>query len=152
MLASIVGMEMEKAYQLENKLMEEAYEELRSRRELSGRLKATLERMFGERFTNGWELANSRKVRRYEFKPSGRVVWVVQGRKSEYQVIPDIPFCYCDDYYFRVMDKKRGLCYHIIAQHIAEALSKFERISKNDSQYSNITGRWRAKEIPERLA
>jgi predicted nucleic acid-binding Zn finger protein len=142
----IVGIEMQRAYQLENKLMEEAYGELKSRRELSGRVKEALEKAFGERFTNGWELANSRKVQRYEFKPSGRVVWVVQGRKSEYQVIPDIQFCYCDDYYFRVMDKKRGLCYHIIAQHIAEALNKFEKISKNDSQYSSITDRWRAKE------
>ena len=140
---------MENAYQLENKMMEEAYEELASRGELSIRLKERLEKTFGERFTNGWKLANSRSVRRYEFKPSSRVVWVVQGRKSEYQVMPDIPFCYCDDYYFRVMDKKRGLCYHIIAQHIAEALNKFEKISKRDSQYSSITDRWRAKELPE---
>ncbi len=140
---------MQRAYQLENELMEEAYEELVSHHELSPRLKEALEKMFGERFTNGWELANAKKVRRYGFKPSGRVVWVVQGRKSKYQVIPDIPFCYCDDYYFRVMDKKRGLCYHIIAQHIAEALNKFEEISKKDSQYSNITARWRAKEIDQ---
>jgi len=140
---------MENAYQLENKMMEEAYEELVSRGELSTRLREKLEKTFGERFTNGWKLANSRSVRRYEFKPSSRVVWVVQGRKSEYQVMPDIPFCYCDDYYFRVMDKKRGLCYHIIAQHIAEALNKFEKISKRDSQYSTITDRWRAKELPE---
>jgi predicted nucleic acid-binding Zn finger protein len=142
-------MEMEDAYQLENKMMEEAYEELESRGELTTRLRERLEKTFGERFTNGWKLANSRSVRRYEFKPSSRVVWVVQGRKSEYQVMPDIPFCYCDDYYFRVMDKKRGLCYHIIAQHIAEALNKFEKISKRDSQYSSITDRWRAKELPE---
>ena len=140
---------MENAYQLENKMMEEAYEELVSRGELSTRLREKLEKTFGERFTNGWKLANSRSVRRYEFKPSSRVVWVVQGRKSKYQVMPDIPFCYCDDYYFRVMDKKRGLCYHIIAQHIAEALNKFEKISKRDSQYSSITDRWRAKELLE---
>jgi predicted nucleic acid-binding Zn finger protein len=142
-------MEMENAYQLEKKMMEEAYEELESRGELSTRLRERLEKTFGERFTNGWKLANARSVRRYEFKPSSRVVWVVQGRKSEYQVMPDIPFCYCDDYYFRVMDKKRGLCYHIIAQHIAEALNKFEKISKRDSQYSSITDRWRAKELAE---
>jgi len=140
---------MENAYQLENKMMKEAYEELELRGELSTRLRERLEKTFGERFTNGWKLANSRSVRRYEFKPSSRVVWVVQGRKSEYQVMPDIPFCYCDDYYFRVMDKKRGLCYHIIAQHIAEALNKFEKISKRDSQYSSITDRWRAKELAD---
>ncbi len=140
---------MQRAYELENKLMEDAYAELESRHGLSSQLKESLEKVFGERFTNGWELANARGVRRYEFKPSGRVVWVVSGRKSEYQVIPDIPFCYCDDYYFRVMDRKRGLCYHIIAQHVAEALNKYERVAKKDSQYTNITARWRAKETEE---
>jgi len=137
---------MQSPYQLENKLMDDAFAELKTRRRLTGVLREHLEKAFGERFTNGWELARSRKVRRYEFRPSGRVLWVVEGRTSEYQVMPDIPFCYCDDYYFRVMDKKRGLCYHIIAQRIAEALNKFERIAENDSQYSKITDRWRAKE------
>jgi len=137
---------MQSPYQLENELIETAIAELRSRHEFTSGTEETLKKTFGERFTNGWELANSRKVRRYEFKPSGRVIWAVQGRKGEYQVMPDIPFCYCDDYYFRVMEKKRGLCYHIIAQKIAEALSEFERVSKKDSQYQAITDRWRARE------
>jgi len=137
---------MHRAYEVENELMEEAVSELKAHSELSARLSDALVRALGERFTNGWELAKSRKVRRYEFKPSGRVVWAVQGRKGEYQVMPDIPFCYCDDYYFRVMERKRGLCYHIIAQRVAEALNQFEKIGKKDSQYSNITARWRAKE------
>lgn len=134
---------------MENELMEAAIAELKSRHELSADLKKTLQMAFGDRFANGWEVATSRKVRRYEFEPSGRILWVVQGRKGEYQVMPDIPFCYCDDYYFRVMDKKRGLCYHIIAQKIAETLNKFETVSKKDSQYSTITDRWRAREKAE---
>jgi len=136
---------MERAYEAENQLMHEAVSHLREDKQLAAELKDSLIKTFGERFTNGWELASSRRVRRYQFKPSGRVVWAVQGRKGEYQVMPDIPFCYCDDYYFRVMDRKRGLCYHIIAQRIAEALDQFERIPKKDSQYSSITARWRAK-------
>lgn len=138
---------MQRPDQAENQLVEEAFAELKSHRELPAQLKEKLMKTFGERFTNAWELASSRKVRRYEFNPSGRVVWAVQGRKSEYQVIPDIPFCYCDDYYFRVMDRKRELCYHIIAQRIAEATDQFESISKNDVQYSSITNRWRAREV-----
>lgn len=141
---------MSTAFQQEKDLMEEAYRELESGKELSARLNETLKKLFGERFTNGWELANSKKVGRYEFTPSGRTVWVVQGRKSEYQVMPDIPFCYCDDYYFRVMDRKRGLCYHIIAQRIAAALGKFEKIQKKDSQYSTVTDRWRARDTGSR--
>jgi len=137
---------MQRAYELENELMAEAVAELKSAGKLSERQKDRLSKTFGERYTNGWKLANSHKVRRYEFKPSKRVVWAVQGRKGEYQVMPDIPFCYCDDYYFRVMDRKRGLCYHIIAQRVAEALNQFTKLSKKDSQYSTITDRWRAKE------
>jgi len=126
--------------------METTIAELRSRRKLSQSSGQRLQQTFGERFANGWKLATSRKVRRYEFKPSGRVIWTVQGRKGEYQVMPDIPFCYCDDYYFRVMDRKRGLCYHIIAQKVAEALNKFVRVSRRDSKYQTITDRWRARE------
>ena len=140
---------MQRAYELENELMDEAVAELKSAGKISERLKDSLLKSFGERYSNGWNLANSRKVRRYEFKPSGRVVWAVQGRKGEYQVMPDIPFCYCDDYYFRVMDKKRGLCYHIIAQRLAEALNQYVKIAKRDGQYSTITYRWRAKEKSE---
>lgn len=142
----IAGVAVKNAFIEENALMEAAYLELKSRGELSAGMRDALEKTLGERFTNGWQLAYSNKVRRYEFSPSGRVVWVVQGRTSEYQVMPDIPFCYCDDYYFRVMDGKRGLCYHIIAQHIAEALNKFEKTSKSDSQYASVTDRWRARE------
>ncbi len=137
---------MQRPYELESKIMEDAFKELAERHELSTRMREVLMKTFGERFTNGWNLASARKVRRYEFRPSARIVWAVQGRKDEYQVIPEIPFCYCDDYYFRVMDKKRGLCYHIIAQRVAEAMNQYEKISKNDSQYSGITARWRAKE------
>jgi len=138
---------MENAYTYENELMNKAYAELKDRHSLTTELKDQLQKVFGDRFTNGFDLATSHKVTRYEFTPSGRVVWVVEGRTNEYQVIPDLPFCYCDDYYFRVMDRKRGLCYHIIAQRIAEALHEFQDLSKSDSQYSSITIRWRAKEI-----
>jgi predicted nucleic acid-binding Zn finger protein len=141
---------MQGAFSKENELIKRACVELESRKELSAGLKEALQERLGDRFTNAWELANSKKVRRYEFTPSGRVVWAVQGRKSEYQVIPDIPFCYCDDYYFRVMDGKRGLCYHIIAQRIAAALNQFEDVAKKDSQYSTVTARWRAKETREK--
>jgi predicted nucleic acid-binding Zn finger protein len=139
---------MENAYQYETKLMDEAFTELKSHCLLPADLNEKLLKIFGDRFTNGLELVESHRVRRYLFKPSRRIVWVVQGRKNEYQVIPDLPFCYCDDYYFRVMDRKRGLCYHIIAQRIAEATSRYQTITKNDSQYSTITDRWRAREAP----
>jgi predicted nucleic acid-binding Zn finger protein len=135
---------MQGTFSQENELIERACAELKSRNELYEGLREELQTSLGDRFANAWELAKARKVRRYEFAPSGRIVWAVQGRKSEYQVMPDIPFCYCDDYYFRVMDRKRGLCYHIVAQRIAAALQEFEPVPKKDSQYSSVTARWRA--------
>jgi len=48
------------------------------------------------------------------------------------------------------MDRKRGLCYHIVAQRVAAALQKFEGIAKRDSQYSIVTARWRAREEAEK--
>jgi len=126
--------------------MNETYNELKLRRSFTIELREKLTKILGDRFINGLELADTRKVRRYDFNPSGRIVWVVQGRKDEYQVIPEIPFCYCDDYYFRVMDKKRGLCYHLIAQKIAEALDRYEKITKGDKDYSLVTNHWRALE------
>jgi predicted nucleic acid-binding Zn finger protein len=135
---------MQTTYQLENELMNEAYTELKLHHAVSPDLQEKIAKTLGDRFINGLELADTHKVRRYDFNPSGRIVWVVQGRKEEYQVIPEIPFCYCDDYYFRVMEKKRGLCYHIIAQRIAEALEQYEKITKGDLEYSSITNRWRA--------
>ncbi|MGO9645976.1 MAG: hypothetical protein ACLPY5_14675 [Candidatus Bathyarchaeia archaeon] len=141
---------MQSTYQLENELMNEAYTELKLHHALHSELREKLTKTLGERFINGLELADTHKVRRYDFNPSGRTVWVVQGRKDEYQVIPEIPFCYCDDYYFRVMEKKRGLCYHIIAQRIAEALDQYEKIAKADIEYSSITNHWRAVDKQEK--
>lgn len=141
---------MQDAFSRENELMDRACVELESHGELSSGLRDQLKELLGERFANGWELAATGKVRKYVFAPSGRAVWVVQGRKSEYQVMPDIPFCYCDDYYFRVMDRKRGLCYHIIAQRIASSLRRFDQIPARDTQYSVVTSRWRAKENSRR--
>jgi predicted nucleic acid-binding Zn finger protein len=72
----------------------------------------------------------------------------VKGRKGVYQVIPETNFCNCDDYYFRVMDGKRGLCYHIIAQKIASALGRFETSELKDTHYGRITQQWRTRPEP----
>src|SRR5439155_341237 len=84
----------------------------------------------------GPAIVEARKVPSYRFKPSGRTLWVVKGRKGEYQVMPESMFCTCDDYYFRVMDNKKQLCYHLVAQQIAEALSQYGVLDFADSQYA----------------
>jgi predicted nucleic acid-binding Zn finger protein len=69
------------------------------------------------------------------------VLWVVQGRRGEYQVIPESLFCTCDDYYFRVMANKKELCYHLVAQRIAEPLGKYQSFDLSDVRYTEISSR-----------
>jgi predicted nucleic acid-binding Zn finger protein len=59
--------------------------------------------------------------------------------------MPDSLFCTCDDYYFRVMEHKRELCYHVIAQQISEALGRHNVTEMADSRYAEITDKLTAK-------
>jgi predicted nucleic acid-binding Zn finger protein len=136
---------MSQGYDKELTVIETACQRIASSRKLADSQRARLEEQFGDRFKNGLELVKKRKVRRYRFKPSGRTIWTVEGRKGIYQVIPETNFCNCDDYYFRVMDGKRALCYHIIAQKVASALGRYETSDLPDTQYSKITEQWRTR-------
>lgn len=103
----------------------------------------TLSRVFPDRFERAIKVIEEGGVTRYIFKPSGRIVWTVKGRKRLYQVMPDTPYCSCDDFYFRVLGGKRGVCYHLIAQHLASALDKFTNIELPDKRYSEIIDKLR---------
>jgi predicted nucleic acid-binding Zn finger protein len=136
---------MSQGYDKELAAIETACQRIASSHKLADSQRARLEEQFGDRFKNALELAEKRNVHRYRFKPSGRTIWAVRGRKGVYQVIPETNFCNCDDYYFRVMDGKRALCYHIIAQKIAFALGRYETSDLRDTQYSRITEQWRTR-------
>ncbi len=110
---------------------------------MNDELKGVLEGTFQKRFQQALALVEQGKVRQFRFEPSGRRVWVVNGRKGEYQVVPDSMFCTCDDYYFRVIGHKRQLCYHLIAQFLAEAMGRFGRFSSEDGDYANFTAKWK---------
>jgi predicted nucleic acid-binding Zn finger protein len=59
--------------------------------------------------------------------------------------MPESMFCTCDDYYFRVMDNRKQLCYHIVAQQIAEALGQYNSSELSDSRYAELTSRLTAR-------
>ena len=136
---------MSQAYDRELTTIEAVCQNIASSHTLTDAQRVRLEEQFGDRFKNALELVDNQKVHRYKFKPSGRTIWAVNGRKGVYQVIPETNFCNCDDYYFRVMDGKRALCYHIIAQKIAAAIGTYETSELRDVQYSKITQQWRTK-------
>lgn len=111
------------------------------------RIKDTdLERLsaaFGQRFAKAWEAVENKRVKKYIFKPSNRVVWIVVGRGRDYLIMPAADFCTCDDFYFRVMDKQIHLCYHLIAQKLAETLESYELYEEEDGLRDVLMKEWK---------
>jgi predicted nucleic acid-binding Zn finger protein len=127
----------------ELKLIDKICNEIKTNHSLKIEIRKRLEESFGERLQQALNIIEKGAVKRYKFKPSGRIIWEVKGRTSSYQIMTRTYFCNCDDYYFRVMSSKKQLCYHIIAQKLAFALGKFGNEERSDRDYSKITSRWR---------
>jgi predicted nucleic acid-binding Zn finger protein len=110
---------------------------------LSGKNLTDLYELFGQRFTKALEALKENRVKKYIFKPSGRVVWIVVGREREYLLMPEAEFCTCDDFYFRVLDRKAHLCYHLIAQKIARNLGWFDSVEEHDELHESLMKEWK---------
>jgi len=104
---------------------------------------AKLRDFFGERFEKALRLVEEKRVKRYKFEPSGRIVWIAVGREKEYQMLPKAVYCCCDDFYFRVIDGEAGLCYHLIGHRLAEALRQLQDVRDGDEFYEPLMAEWR---------
>ncbi len=103
----------------------------------------TLSAAFGQRFEKALEAVKTKRVKKYAFRPSNRVVWIVVGRERDYLIMPAADFCTCDDFYFRVMDRQVHLCYHLIAQKIAEATGSYASYEEEDELYDMLMEEWK---------
>ena len=103
----------------------------------------SLSKSFGPRFAKAWETVKEGRVKKYVFHPSQRTVWIVVGKQREYLILPAASFCSCDDFYFRVMDQEVQLCYHLLAQKMAEALKKYDKIEEVDQLYEPLMKEWK---------
>jgi predicted nucleic acid-binding Zn finger protein len=110
---------------------------------LSGKNLTELYELFGQRFTKALDALKENRVKKYVFKPSGRTVWIVIGRERDYLIMPEAEFCTCDDFYFRVLDRKIHLCYHLIAQKIARNLGWYETLEETDELYKTLMNEWK---------
>lgn len=110
---------------------------------LSGENLTELYELFGQRFTKALDALKEGRVKKYNFKPSGRTVWIVVGRERDYLIMPEAEFCTCDDFYFRVLDKKVHMCYHLLTQKIAQNLGWFDTIEENDESYGMLMKEWK---------
>lgn len=127
--------------------LREASEDVRRSGRLSEEYLAKLRGIFEERFERALRSMEERRVKRYTFEPSGRVVWVIVGKEKEYQILPKAGYCSCDDFYFRVINGETGLCYHLIAQSLAEALGIYEEIREGDEFYDSLMTEWRNQSL-----
>jgi predicted nucleic acid-binding Zn finger protein len=99
---------------------------------------------FGERGEKAWELLRENRIKRYTFKPSGRIVWIVVGRGGDHLIYPAVGYCGCDDFYFSVMEGNALVCQHLIAQRLAEKLGWFETVEEGDDFFDVLMEDWRA--------
>ena len=102
-----------------------------------------LSAIFCQRFAKAWEAIEGKRVKKYVFKPSNRVVWIVVGKGRDYLIMPAADFCTCDDFYFRVMDRQIHLCYHLIAQKLAQTLDSYDLYEEEDELYEALMKEWR---------
>ena len=128
--------------------LERLVDEARSERELSRSSWERLRSVFGDRFVKAWRLVLEKRIKRYIFRPSERVVWVAVGQSGEHRILPASEYCSCDDFYFRVIDGDAGVCYHLLAQRLADALNSYQQILEEDEAYPALAAEWRAWTYP----
>jgi predicted nucleic acid-binding Zn finger protein len=127
----------------EHLVLEQILRELRTEKEISRLNWQRLRRTFDSRFTRAWRLVTENRVKRYVFRPSGRELWIAVGNNAEYMIYPHAGYCSCSDFYFRVLDQEVALCYHVLAQRLAEALNHYDTILEDDEAYGELTGIWK---------
>jgi len=110
---------------------------------LTGKNLTKLYEVFGQRFIKAFEAVKENRVKKYVFKPSGRIVWIVVGKERDYLLMPEAEFCTCDDFYFRVLDREVHLCYHLIAQKIANILKWYDAVEERDKLYDSLMKEWK---------
>ncbi len=110
---------------------------------LTGKNLTALYDIFGQRFTKAFETLKENRVKKYIFKPGGRIVWIVVGRERDYLIMPEVDFCTCDDFYFRVLDRQVHMCYHLIAQKLAKNLDWYDTIEEHDELYDSLMNEWK---------
>ena len=128
-------------------VLNEVLSEIERSGRIEGHLRQQLRDLFGLKFDKGEEAVRSKAVKKYIFKPSGKIIWIVVGKEKEYFVIPKL-YCQCDDFYINVVIKKKAeLCYHLLAQAIADSLRCVEIFILPDSDFIRLNNEWKKQNV-----
>ena len=74
-------------------------------------------------------------VKKHVFKPSNRVLYLVVGRSGDEFIDPEVPYCSCEHYFYRVLGGKSRLCYHLLGYKIACESGDLEEIVFHDEEF-----------------
>lgn len=128
---------------IEQQVFDTVYLRVQQSRKLSHDDQSLLLRSFRTRFTHALDAITNCRVHKYLFNPSTRVLWFVEGKTHEYQILPSAPYCACNDFYFRVINREIILCYHLLAFRLAYALNQYVVTVKSDYCYDEVLARLR---------
>ncbi|MGY5871710.1 MAG: hypothetical protein RTV72_05670 [Candidatus Thorarchaeota archaeon] len=98
---------------------------------------------YGKKFVRALRVVEEKKVNKYQFRPSESITWVVKGRARQYMVIPKI-YCTCRSFYQEVViSRESNMCYHLLAQQIAEIRNQYESVDSTDTERRKLYVEWR---------
>ena len=98
---------------------------------------------YGKKFVRALRVVEEKKVEKYNFKPSDSITWIVKGRTRQYMVIPKT-YCTCRSFYQEVVIAREStMCYHLLAQQIAEIRNQFVSVDSTDTARRKLYVEWR---------
>ncbi len=77
-------------------------------------------------------------VKEHRFLPSGRTINTVVGRLGDEFVDAQKPYCSCSHFFFRVLNGKEDLCYHLLSYKIASELGRVDVVTFDDDEYGRV--------------
>ncbi|WP_337862701.1 hypothetical protein [Nitrososphaera sp.] len=80
------------------------------------------------------DAVSSGMVKLLRFTPSGRKLWIVVGKDSEYWTDPELGFCSCKDFYFNTLSGG-DRCYHLKSVARAQEAGGAETFEFSDAEY-----------------
>ena len=98
---------------------------------------------YGKKFVRAMKAVEEGKVVRYHFQPSESKTWIVRGKRRQYMIIPDI-YCTCRSFYQEVViSRETTMCYHLLAQKIAETRGQYSQQQASDAERRELFVEWR---------
>ncbi|MCJ7633876.1 hypothetical protein MUP77_16005 [Candidatus Bathyarchaeota archaeon] len=122
----------------EEHILLDAIETIKAKQLLPEEIRGKLTKIFSSRFGNALEAVEGGKVTKIVFKLSNRIVWLVSGKERNYLILPEAGYCSCEDFYFRVISHEEFICYHLLAQKLAQALGRYVIVEEKDERYEEV--------------